>query len=148
MSGNVKFRWVLLAPLLLAILFVFGCVYASSTIGYLTAKEISYTPEDQGIEPWFREAGPKIFVSEFDNKSGSSWFNFVPRHWIGIPLSKLGPRIVRPVNFCGPLYVQVNCPQLFKNVFTKEFQALGLQVVENMSETQVIMRGTIEIFSR
>jgi len=147
MSGNIKFRWFLLAPLLLAILFVFGCVYTSSTIGYLTAKEISYTPEDQGIEPWFREAGPKIFVSEFDNKSGSSWFNFVPRHWIGIPLSKLGPRTVRPVQYCGPLYVFVNCPQLFKNVFTKEFQALGLQVVENANEAQVIMKGKIDTFS-
>ena len=134
MSRNIKLRWFLLAPLLLAILFAFGYVYASSTIGYLTAKEISYTPEDQGIKPWFRETGPKIFVSEFDNKSGSSWFNFVPRHWIGIPLSKLGPRTVRPVQYCGPLYVFVNCPQLFKNVFTKEFQALGLQVVENANE--------------
>ena len=147
MFGSIKFRWFLLVPLLLAILFAFGCVYASSTIGYLTAKEISYTPEDQGIEPWFREAGPKIFVSEFDNKSGSSWFNFVPRHWIGIPLSKLGPRTVRSVQYCGPLYVFVNCPQLFKNVFTKEFQALGLQVVENANEAQVIMKGKIDTFS-
>ena len=113
----------------------------------LIIQEISYTPEDQGIEPWFREAGPKIFVSEFDNKSGSSWFNFVPRHWIGIPLSKLGPRTVRPVQYCGPLYVFVNCPQLFKNVFTKEFQALGLQVVENANEAQVIMKGKIDTFS-
>ena len=144
MFANAKFRWVFLAPLLLAILFVFGCVYASSTIGYLTAEEISYTP-DQGIEPWFREAGPKIFVSDFDNKSGSSWFNLVPKPYV--PKYSSYNRRPRPVQYCGPLYVFVNCPQLFKNVFTKEFQALGLQVVENANEAQVIMKGKIDTFS-
>ena len=114
MSDNAKCRWFLLAPLLLAILFAFGCVYASSTIGYLTAKEISYTP-DQSIEPWFRETGPKIFIHEFDNKGGSSWFNLVPKHVIGIPLDMAFPnRRAHHVEYCGPLYVYVNCPQLFK----------------------------------
>ena len=36
---------------------------------------------------------------------------------------------------------------MFKNVFTKEFQALGLQVVENVNEAQVIMKGEIDTFS-
>ena len=37
-------------------------------------------------------------------------------------------------------------PQWFKDVFTKEFQALGLQVVENTNEAQVIMRGRVLLF--
>ena len=36
-----------------------------------------------------------------------------------------------------------NCPQLFKDVFTKEFKSLGLQVVENINEAQVVMKGKI-----
>ena len=139
MSGNAKFRWILLAPLLLAILFTFGCA------------SISYTPV-QGNEPWFREAGrPKVFIHEFDSQTGGEeishtdtfekkidasvrvgralmlpWYvkMILPKNIIPDLAKTYHPeRPERP--FCGT-FGGINCPQLFKDVFTKEFQALGL----------------------
>ena len=61
-----------------------------------------------------------------------------------LPINPKNIHIERPI--CGTVG-GINCPQLFKNVFTKEFQALGLQVVENANEAQVIMKGKIDTFS-
>jgi hypothetical protein len=57
-----------------------------------------------------------------------------------LPTNPKNIHIERPI--CGTVG-GINCPQLFKNVFTKEFQALGLQVVENANEAQVIVKGKI-----
>ena len=167
MSGNAKFRWILLAPLLLAILFTFGCA------------SISYTPV-QGNEPWFTEAGrPKVFIHEFDSQTGDvdisnsktiakntvettmraaeflgrialGWKHvFVPRRAKKEFIPLLKPENYHPEgperSFCRTSS-GINCPQLFKDVFTKEFQALGFQVVENINEAQVIMKGNILLF--
>ena len=63
MSANAKNNGrFLLAPLLLVILFTFGCA-STKTIPY-----IPYT-QAQGNEPWFAEAGPKVFIHEFNNET-------------------------------------------------------------------------------
>ena len=137
----------------------FGCVTTK------TISHIPYTPV-QGTEPWFAETGPKVFIHEFDNKTAGEISHGFDK---SVEVSKrVGERLLRgaflpfisrliipkdiiPVNrknihprppICGTVG-GINCPQLFKNVFTKEFQALGLQVVENVNEAQVIMKGKI-----
>ena len=116
MSGCSNLARSPIAWLLTVILFTLGCA---------SAKNISYTPGGM-IDPWFRESGPKIFIKEFEDTSGD----------VG--------KVMGPWPFCSGAYVSdLNCPQLFKDAFTKEFQALGLQVVENMNAAQIIMNGTI-----
>ena len=157
MSSNSKFRCFFLALLLLAILFAFGCA------------SISYTPIQEN-EPWFVKVGPKVFIHKFDYETTGDeiwsrenyekqfdrsirmgrWAFFPWYAKLIIPQSRL-PKISknyleRPERlFCGT-FSGINCPQLFKDVFTKEFQALGLQVVENINEAQVIMRGRVLLF--
>jgi hypothetical protein len=136
----------------------FGCVTTK------TISHIPYTPV-QGTEPWFAETGPKVFIHEFDNETAGEISHGFDKSvevskrvgesllrtalW---PFFLMGPdKPILPTNpknihprppICGTVG-GINCPQLFKNVFTKEFQALGLQVVENANEAQVIMKGKI-----
>ena len=145
-------------------MFAFGCA---------STKTIPYTPYTpvQGSEPWFAEAGPKVFIHEFDNETAGEISHGFDK---SVEVSKrIGENILRsgfffpfnlmlpdkqvlpvnrkniqhtPPNSVGLLVAQIvrNCLKMY---FTKEFQALGLQVVENVSEAQAIMKGKILRFA-
>ncbi len=98
---------------------------ASSLLGCASAKNITFNPEGI-VDPWFRGGGPKIFIREFSDQSEEA------------------RKAMGPFPFCNDPYIEeLNCPQLFKDAFSKGFQVLGLQVTENINAAQIILNGKI-----